>query len=126
MMRKKVAYLIVLFLVVSSLLQATLASHLVAEGVLEAKDVNLENHKQFYLQLSSDLSIGTSYVNIDKYLNDLGLEYSFSEKSYTVYAIVRDIKRGLLVSTSLLVRIFIKEDCKCLDKIEFELEHTGL
>ena len=65
-------------------------------------------------------------LDVEAYLKEKGIEYSYVERENKVYAIIPKIGRyRLIYQTSLLIRVQF-DDHENLQKLEFEYEHTGL
>lgn len=78
--------------------------------------------------LRADLSTatppGTTVEAVERYLSSRKIEHSYSERSRKLYAIIRDVRRGLLVSTAVTMIFVFDEDRKLVDYIVEEV-HTG-
>jgi hypothetical protein len=89
--------------------------------------ITIDNYQQFVEKLEAELPAGTPLSAIDNYLSGLNLEHSYSARTRTVYAMVKDIDKRLLglVTTSLILKFHLDED-EQLQRIEVELESTSI
>ena len=74
--------------------------------------------------LSTATPPGTTVEAVDHYLASRNIEHSYSERSRKMYAIIRDVRRVLLVSTSVTM-IFAFDENRRLVGYAVEEVHTG-
>lgn len=73
--------------------------------------------------LRQHLPLGSSFQEVERYLQATGWEYSWSEDSQTFYAIQRNVRRGLLVQTNITME-FHMDEARTLQTIQLREVHT--
>jgi hypothetical protein len=112
-------YKAVVFVCCVSLLAVSCASG-------EDNGVTMKNVEEFKSKFSDELRVGSPKEKVERYLNQLNLEHSYVESEKKFYAIVRVIGRyRIIYESALLIRIQLNDSEK-VERIEYEIEHSGL
>lgn len=88
--------------------------------------ITMKNIEQFKSELNQELAAGSSKEKVERYLKDLKLEHSYAESEKKFYAIVRKVGRyRIIYESNLLIRIQLNTE-NLVEKIDYEIERSGL
>jgi hypothetical protein len=99
---------------------------LLSQEPAKAENYNMKKAENFKIEISQRFPVGSHRNEVEAFLKERGVEYSYVKRENKIYAILPKIGRyRLIYQTSLLIRIQFN-DHEDLQKLEFEYEHTGL
>ncbi len=86
---------------------------------------NTKSADEMVNSIKESLPVGTSFTEIESYLKKAGFEYRYDSSEKQFRAILRDVKKDMLVSTSISLIIEMDQNDK-LKKLDVKLLYTGL
>ena len=95
-------------------------------GEMKTDDITLDNYKEFEAQLRRDLPLGTPIGEVKRYLNEREIGYSFGSYTNSLYVLIPEIYRELLLfTTDLQIKFRLDPTGAKLIAIDVSLPKTG-